>query len=145
MDNHLHETVPADWKSSVFGKGLKAAGAVLAMVVLGGCAAGSLGKEPKDVVAERAQQRWDLLVKSDFAGAYGYISPAGRDVVKQDAYAASLKRGFWSSAKVDDVKCSSAETCEVDVWIEYQHQGIKMRSPVHEKWVRQGSNWWYVY
>jgi hypothetical protein len=145
MDNHTDETVPANWKSSVFGKAMNAACAVVAMALLGGCAAGSLGKEPKDIVAERAQQRWDLLVKNDFAAAYGYISPAGREVVKQDAYVGSLKRGFWNGAKVDAVKCETADACEVDVWIEYTHLGIKMRTPVHEKWVRQGSNWWFVY
>ena len=62
-------------------------GAVIAALVvtgiLGGCA--NLGRSDKEIVAERAQQRWDLLVKGDFTGAYGFMSPAGREVMRPDA------------------------------------------------------------
>jgi len=32
----------------------------------------------------------------------------------------------------------------VDVWIEYQYRGMKMKTPVREKWVRQKSDWWFL-
>jgi hypothetical protein len=71
--------------------------------ILGGCATANLGRSDKEIVAERAQQRWDLLVKSDFAGAYRYISPAGRELLKPEAYASSLSRASgpaprWTSS-----------------------------------------------
>lgn len=121
-----------------------AACVVLAAATLGGCA--TIGtKSDKDIVAERAQQRWDLLVKNDFSGAYQYLSPGSRQIVPTpDAYSAEFRRNFWSGAKVDQVSCPTAEACEVEVWIEYQNLGIKMRTPVREKWVRQNSNWWFV-
>ncbi len=121
-----------------------AACAVLTAAALAGCAAAGTAKSDKDIVAQRAQERWDLLVKNDFAGAYKYLSPGSREVVTADAYAAGFRRKFWSDAKVDQVSCQVSDACEVDVWIEYQNRGIAMRTPVHEKWIRQGSNWWFV-
>lgn len=115
---------------------------VVALVALAGCAA--IGRSDKEAVAERAQERWNLLVKNDFAAAYGYISPAGRELVTPEAYAAGLRRGFWTGAKVGDVDCKLPDACEVDVWIEYQHLGLKMRTPLREKWIKQRFNWWFV-
>ena len=145
MDNHSHELVPVVRKLSLLSRGFSAALVALVVAgVLGGCAMAP-ARTDKDIVAERAQQRWDLLVKNDFAGAYGFISPAGRELIKADAYASTLRTGFWTGAKVDHVDCPTAEACEVDVWIEYQYRGLKMRTPVHEKWIRQKSDWWFVY
>ena len=143
MDNHTHKTVSVGRKGSVFSRGPGAV--IVALVVtgiLGGCA--NLARSDKEIVAERAQQRWDLLVKGDFTGAYGFISPAGREVMKPDAYAGSLRSGFWTGAKVDHVECQAADACEVDVWIEYQYRGMKMKTPVREKWIRQKSDWWFL-
>jgi hypothetical protein len=146
MDNHTHETVSVGRKRSVLSRGLGAVCTALAVIgILGGCATANTGRTDKEIVAERAQQRWDLLVKNDFAGAYAFMSPAGRDLVKQEAYVGSLKRDFWTGAKVDHVDCPTAEACEVDIWIEYQYRGLKMRTPVHEKWIRQKSDWWFVF
>jgi hypothetical protein len=117
---------------------------MLVAVVLGGCATANLGRSDKEIVAERAQQRWDLLVKSDFTGAYAFMSPGGRELTKPDAYAGTLRAGFWSAAKVDHVECPSADLCEVDVWIEYRYRGLQMRTPVREKWIRQKSEWWFL-
>ena len=146
MDNHTHETVSAVRKGSMFSRGPGAVCAALVVTgILGGCATANLGRSDKEIVAERAQQRWDLLVKGDFAGAYGFISPAGRELVKPEAYASSLKAGFWTGAKVDHVECQTADACGVDVWIEYKYRGMNMKTPVHEKWIKQKSDWWFVY
>jgi hypothetical protein len=114
----------------------------VATVGLAGCA--TVVRSDRDIVAERAQERWNLLVKNDFAAAHGYISPAGRELVTPEAYASSLRKNFWTGAKVGDVVCKQPDTCEVDVWIEYQLQGRAMRTPVHEKWIKQRFNWWFV-
>ena len=145
MDNHTHETVSAGMKGSMFSRGPGAVCAALVVAgILGGCATANLGRSDKEIVAERAQQRWDLLVKGDFAGAYGFISPAGHELVNPVAYASSLRTGFWIGAKVDHVECQTVEACEVDVWIEYQYRGMKMKTPVREKWIRQKSDWWFL-
>ena len=115
---------------------------MVAMMALAGCA--NLGRSDKEAVAERAQQRWNLLVKNDFAAAYRYISPAGRELVTSEAYAAGLRRNFWTGAKVGDIECKTPDACEVDVWIEYQHMGRPMRSPMREKWIKHRFDWWFV-
>ena len=142
MDNHSHETWMYSGRAVRFMKHGAACATILA--VLGGCAATSGGKPAKDIVAERAQQRWELLVKNDFPGAYRYMSSAGKQIVTEQAYAASFRRNFWTSAKVSDVQCQTEEACEVDVMIEYQHLGMKMKTGVREKWVRDKSNWWFL-
>ena len=114
--------------------------------VMSGCAVpgpGGTGSD-KDIVAERAQKRWDALIRNDFGEAYKYISPAGRAVLKQDAYAAQFKPGFWKGATVEKVECPGPDVCEVDVRITYEHAGFNMKTPVHEKWNKQNSTWWFV-
>ena len=144
MDNHTHESASESRKSGVSWRG-SAPCVVLAAVILAGCASAGSSRSDKDIVAQRAQERWDLLVKNDFTGAYRFLSPGSRQIVPTpDAYSGEFRRNFWSSAKVDQVSCPTAEACEVEVWIEYQNRGIKMRTPVREKWIRQDSNWWFV-
>ena len=143
MDNHTQVSL-SHGRSAVRLIRCGAIGATV-LAVLAGCAVATGGTSAKDVVAEKAQQRWDLLVKNDFAGAYRYMSPAGKQLVTEQAYAGGFKRNFWSSAKVDDVQCPTQDSCEVDVTVEYRHWGLKMKSPVHEKWVREQSNWWFVF
>jgi hypothetical protein len=140
MDNHSHVPLVHG------GKAVKSMrlGAVFALAVLAGCATAPSGESARQAVAARAQQRWDLLVKNDFAAAYRYISPAGRQLVSEQAYASGLRKNFWRSAKVSEVQCPSEESCEVDVLIEYQHWGVKMTTPLREKWVRDKSDWWFV-
>jgi hypothetical protein len=142
MDNHSHEKALESRKDCVASRWRAVAGAVVATAVLGGCA--NMGRTDQDIVAERAQQRWNLLAKGDYVGAYAYISPSGRGLVKQDAYIGMLRRDFWTGAKVGKTECATKEACEVEVLVEYQHRGVPMRSPVREKWVREGSNWWFV-
>ena len=140
MDNHTHEWVSRKRRERMSSRWVLA----VAAVAIAGCAAPGLGRPDKEIVAERAQARWDALVKSDFDRAYGYISPAGREVMNSGAYASSLKRDFWTGAKIDRVECQTPEACDVDVTIEYQHRGMKMNAPLREKWVKQRSNWWFV-
>jgi hypothetical protein len=130
----------------MFKQSMQGSAAALVALAIAGCAMSDSMRRPGDreMVAERAQERWDALVKGDFAAAYRYISPPGRTLVPQDAYASGLKKGFWTGAKVQNVQCPSSEACEVDVVIDYQHNGLKMQSPLREKWVKQNSNWWFV-
>lgn len=113
------------------------------MAVLVGCAS-SPPRSSQDVVKEKAQRRWDILVKGEFAGAYPFLSPASRSVVTSEAYAKSFKPGFWTGARVEKVECPTPDLCEVDVSIDYTYSGRNLTSPLREKWVRQDSDWWYL-
>jgi hypothetical protein len=115
----------------------------VAAVVLAGCAAVAT-QSPEQVVKERAQARWDALLKGDFHAAYGYLSPGSRSVQSEASYVGELKKGFWKSATVNKVECRNDAACTADVTIEYEFQGMRTRTPLRESWVREGSEWWYV-
>ena len=115
--------------------------AVLA-IALSSCAA--VAPRSETVVKERAQARWDALVKGDFNAAYGYMSPGSRSVTTAADYAAGLRRGFWKSAVVEKVECGSAQACDVSATIEYEFSGMRTKTPLRETWIRDGSEWWYL-
>ena len=108
-----------------------------------GCATVDL-RDDDVVVKGKAQARWDALVKGDTRTAYQYLSPSSRAVLTPDAYAASLRQGFWKSAKVDSVTCAAKDNCEAHVTIEYEHQGRRVKTPLRETWIRDGSEWSYL-
>ena len=112
-------------------------------VVLCSCA----GVEPRSddaIVKERAQARWNALVKGDTNAAYGYMSPGSRSVMTASEYAGSIRVGFWKSAVVDKVECGSAQSCDVSATIEYEFMGRRTKTPLRETWVRDCKEWWYL-
>ncbi len=117
--------------------------AVVFAAVLVGCA-GVAPRSDEAVVKQRAQARWDALVKGDFNAAYGYFSPGSRSVMSAMDYALSLRRGFWKSAVIEKVECGSAQSCEVSATIEYELKGLRTKTPLRESWIRDGSEWWYL-
>ena len=138
-------TLPAElrlWKHSV-NSALKQVVIGVLAVALSGCAAVA-PRSAEAIVQERAQARWDALVKGDFNAAYGYLSPGSRSVITAPDYAASLRSGFWKAGTVEKVECGSAQLCEVSATIEYEHMGRRTKTPLRESWIRDGSEWWYL-
>ena len=122
---------------------LQGAVVIALLATLLGCAALD-SRPPQEIVRERSQQRWDLLVKGDFDAAYEYLSAGSKKITEKKNYAPMLKQGFWKSAAVEKVDCPNSETCEVGVMIEYEFKGRRTKTPLREKWIREGSNWVYV-
>lgn len=117
--------------------------AALSLSVLVGCGALDL-RDDDVIVKERAQARWDALLKGDIRAAYGYLSPASRAAMTSEAYASSIRAGFWKTAKVNSVTCNTKDNCEVHATIEYEFQGRRTKTPLMETWIREGSQWWYL-
>ena len=113
------------------------------LVVVASCAA-IAPSTPEDAVRQRAQARWDALLKGDTKAAYGYMSPGSRAVLKFEDYDASIRKDFWKAARVEKVDCERGERCEVQLAIEYEFQRMRTRTPLRETWIREGSDWWYV-
>lgn len=114
-----------------------------AMAAIAGCA--TLGpKGPQEVVKQRAQERWDLLVKGEIRKAYEYFSPGTKAVLDVDGFVSSIRVGFWKSARVEKVECATADSCDAHITIEYAVGGTPVKSPLRETWVREGSGWWLV-
>jgi hypothetical protein len=113
------------------------------LVVVAACAAIDTRPAP-EVVTERAQKRWDALVKGDLREAYGYFSPASRSSMTLEEYGGSIRAGFWKAAQVQKVDCEKPEICEVAVLIEYDFRGSRIKTPLAESWIKEGTSWWYV-
>src|SRR5271157_5887126 len=81
-------------------------GVALAGLAIAGCAslsATSAPEEKQKVVAERAEARWQLLIKGDVAGAYQYLSSGSKAATSVAVYSGKIKPGMWRKAKVDQV------------------------------------------
>lgn len=113
--------------------------------VVAGCAGSlsGLSGAPEQIVAERAQQRWDAMVAGDLTKAYGFLSPATRQVVTLVGYSSSTRAGFWKKAKVERVECPTAELCHVHLTVEYK-RGSTIATPLRESWTKSQGEWWYV-
>jgi hypothetical protein len=127
--------------------------ATLAVVVAAGCAtpggapvapAPTTPEARQAVVAERANARWAALIKDDMETAYGYLSPASRQVTSLDKFKASLRRGAFRAAEVKTVVCD-AEVCKVGLLLTYDHRMMKgITTPLSEAWIFEGGQAWYV-
>jgi hypothetical protein len=124
----------------LFGRFLATCGVV---ILMSGCATTS-PKKAEELVSQRAQARWDALVKSNLKEAYAFLSPGSRAALSFEAYKASIREGFWKSAQVNRVECASQEACEVHMTIEYEYRAQRIKTPLRETWIREGSDWWYV-
>jgi hypothetical protein len=49
------------------------------------------------MVTARAKARWDAMLKDDLDTAYGYMSPASRQVTSLDKYKANTRRGAFAT------------------------------------------------
>jgi hypothetical protein len=120
---------------------------VLMGVVVAVAACAALEREPRSseaIVKERAQARWDALVRSDIEAAYGYLSPGTKSVTSLEQYTKSIRKGFWKSVVVSDAVCKP-DSCEVSATMIYEMDGARYKSPYKEKWIREGSDWWYFF
>jgi len=116
--------------------------------VLAGCATigpASSVEQKQKVVAERAQGRWDVLIKGDVASAYQFLSAGSKAETSAELYKAKMKPGMWRQAKVSKVDCG-AETCKVTMLITYDTKRLKgLETPIEETWIIENGSAWYVY
>jgi len=122
--------------------------AVFALGLLVGCAGLSSTASPEakqKFVAERAQARWQALIKGDIETAYSYLSAGSKVTTSLDAYKREIKLGMWRAAKVDKVDCES-EVCKVSMMITYDVRQIKgIQTPLVESWIIENGSAGYVY
>lgn len=124
--------------------------AVLAAILLAACAD---NRPAEEIVAERAQARWDALVARDFAAAYEYYTPGYRETTTAEAFSAemSIRSVKWTAAEVFGIECEAdAPRCEVRTRLKYSAPGaipgvgsIESSSGVRETWIQIGRKWWY--
>lgn len=117
-------------------------------VGLSGCAGISADSSPEakqKLVAERAEARWQTLIKGDVDGAYQYLSAGSKAATSLSVYKAKIKPGLWRKAKVDNVDCE-AEICKVTLTITYDYRNMKgVETLLPETWIIENGSAWYVY
>jgi hypothetical protein len=126
----------------------------LAWVVLGsvvgltGCATLTPDSSPEQkqkVVSEKAQARWDALIKGDVDAAYQFLSVGSKTATPLAMYKAKIKPGLWREAKVDKIDCER-EICKVTVLVTYDYKAMKgIQTPVPETWIVENGSAGYVY
>ena len=127
---------------------LRWAGWLALGVGLAGCAGISLdssAEAKQRLVSERAEARWQALIRGDIDAAYQFLSTGSKATTSLEVYKAKVKPGIWRKAKVDKVKCE-AEMCKADVTVTYDYRNLKgVETPVPETWIIENSSAWYVY
>jgi len=129
--------------------------ATLAVFALAACATspggpGTASQEssagaPQAMVTARAKARWDAMVKGDLDTAYGYMSPASRQVTPLEKYKANSRRDAYRDARIESVSCE-ADACIVKLFVTYDHPRMKgITTPILESWIIDGGQAWYVY
>src|SRR5512134_1371291 len=74
--------------------------ATVCLVALAGCATTPATPEAKQAaVTARATAKWNAMIKDDMEAAYGYMSPASRQVVTLERFKANVRRGAFREAK----------------------------------------------
>jgi hypothetical protein len=114
-------------------------------LMLAACAVTEVSSVEKDkqAVTQRAQERWDLLLKGKADEAYAYFSPATRTTLTLDVFRKRSSVGkWWRSIKLDRVDCQP-EVCSVTMVLDYDLYEIKgLKAGIEEKWVKEDGTWW---
>ena len=123
---------------------------LVSAALLSGCATSSVSTSlsAEQQVTQRAQERWNHLLKLEFAKAYAYLSPAERAVTSEENYVQRFGRGVsWVSAKAAPASCETAERCSVVVNLETQVVARGFKDPIKttpsEIWVLENGQWWF--
>lgn len=108
---------------------------------------------PEQQVAQRAEQRWQLIMQGDLLAAYEYLTPGYRARVSQRAY---VNRVFSSGIEYTDVtvkdsNCDSNDRCTLRTVVNFTFRGalrgvdkIQSDAVISETWINLDEQWYYV-
>jgi hypothetical protein len=119
---------------------------VAAGSLLSACA--SFQTKPEDAVTQRANARWEALVKGDMAKAYTYSTPGFRAVVDVEGFKGRTGiAGRWRSAQVVNVTCDTPERCKAVIKLEFStlipgFSKDRMITHIDETWLLEDGQWW---
>jgi hypothetical protein len=131
--------------------------AVVAVAVAACAGMGGVNKDsPPDVkvaaVKERAQARWQALIKGDLDAAYAFMSPGSKAATTIEQYRRQIKPGLWRAITVDSVECE-VELCSARLTLTYDIPRGRMsprpipgvETPIAERWIIENGSVWFVY
>jgi hypothetical protein len=118
---------------------------VLVLFMVSGLIACGEPKTPEQIVAERAQARWDALLAGDFETAYSFAAPSYRDVVDAVRFQQGLGgHASWLGAKVREVTCRE-DVCDAMVRLKYRSPlppRMEFETDDIERWLSEDGEWW---
>lgn len=103
-----------------------------------------------EILKERANLRWQALLKKDWESAYAYELPAYRST--HDVKQFSSKFGskvLWKEAKVTAVDITKdSSLADVKVLINYEirmsdGEILASDKTANERWIKQENQWWF--
>ena len=119
---------------------------VAAGSLLSACA--SFQTKPEDAVTQRANARWQALLKGDMAKAYTYSTPGFRAVVDIEGFKGRTGiAGRWLGAQVTSVSCDTPERCKAIIKLEFStlipgFSKDRMITHIDETWLLEDGQWW---
>ena len=126
----------------------------LLVLMLAACAGRAVKPQSaEDLVRERAQVRWDLMIARDFDAAYKYLTPGTRLAVSVEDFKNKYRgmRVDWRSASVQAVECTTDERCKVKVEVAFKVVGgvqgvadLGGTQVVDETWLAAQDGWYYL-
>ncbi len=128
---------------------------VVLVLAIAGCASAPASKQlaPEEIVAERAQQRWDALMGGRWDEAYGMLTRGYRDAHNLDSYRANFLGGLvnWKAVRVVRVTCDSPERCIATLDVDYELKGgmpgvprLETTQQLEETWLDVGEGWLHL-
>ena len=107
---------------------------------------------PEEIVAERAQARWNAVIEKDFEAAWAFYSPGFRQQNDEAVFRVDMARRpvQWQSAGLESVQCEEAR-CEAEFTVGYKAvgapgvlSGFEGERTVDEIWIEIDGQWWYA-
>jgi len=98
---------------------------------------------------ERVEQRWNALIKRDFAAAYTYETPAYREENSPERFAAQFgARVSWHMATVKQLRYDRGDEATAAIALNYSFdlptdEVAQTTSRIREQWVRVDNEWWH--
>ena len=130
----------------------KSRSVIMVLYVLAAVSACAANPPADNVVAERAQARWDALLAGDYAAAYVYYSPGYRSSKSAVDLGMDIRtrKVKYRSAQYQDQSCEK-DTCTVRVEVGYEVTkpvpGLnkwESKSIISEKWIKSDGEWWFL-
>lgn len=125
-------------------------GMLLLLALITACAASAPTRD--EIIAERAQARWDALLAGDFESAYAFLTPGVRSTMTATDMEIEfrLRRVQYLSAEYLDHGCAD-QVCTVKIRVGFRVAkpvvGMKeweSESTAEEQWILSGGQWWYL-
>lgn len=103
-------------------------------------------------VAQRAEARWQAVIRRDWESVYGYLSPGVRELQPLHTFIRNAGQGvlLWTDAQLREVSCEE-QLCQLKFKLGYDYmgqipemRGQPMSTTANETWLHSEGDWWYA-